>query len=127
VTQAYLEAFDRYRGDPGTIVDAWRERSATLGREVWVRTAGEELVGTIEVYEPNGVVLAGLAVNLRGPEPHPEVPHLQAHRREGNRPLPPEAVEIARPPHTTNREKRSRDRREQPGEARRKRRPQSRH
>ncbi|MDZ7702190.1 MAG: biotin--[acetyl-CoA-carboxylase] ligase [Halobacteriales archaeon] len=57
VTQAYLEAFDAFRGTPETIVDAWRERSTTLGQEVWVRTGGEELVGVAADVDEAGALL----------------------------------------------------------------------
>jgi nitrogenase subunit NifH len=35
--------------------------------------AANNIARAIEVYEPNGVVLAGLAVNLRGAEPQREM------------------------------------------------------
>lgn len=57
VTQAYLEAFEGWRGDPGRVVDAWRDRTSTLGREVRVRTADAELVGTAVDIDDAGALL----------------------------------------------------------------------
>jgi BirA family biotin operon repressor/biotin-[acetyl-CoA-carboxylase] ligase len=57
VTQAYLEGLDAWRDDPDGVADAWRERSATLGRPVRVRTADGELVGTAEDIDEVGALL----------------------------------------------------------------------
>lgn len=57
VTQAFIEAFDGWRRDPDGAREAWRERSATLGREVWVRTAEEELVGRATDVDAAGALL----------------------------------------------------------------------
>jgi BirA family biotin operon repressor/biotin-[acetyl-CoA-carboxylase] ligase len=54
VTQAYLETFDRWRRNPEGVVDAWRDRAATLGQEVWVRTGEEEVIGEAQDIDPRG-------------------------------------------------------------------------
>jgi len=41
----------------GTIRDAWRERSVTLGREVVVRTEGREIAGVAEDIDAQGALL----------------------------------------------------------------------
>ena len=63
--QRLLERFDELRSDPDAVLDAWRERSATLGQDVRVETPdgvveGEaidvELPGTLLVETDDGVV-----------------------------------------------------------------------
>lgn len=63
--QRLLERFDELRTDPEAVLDAWRERASTLGRDVRVETAdgvveGEavdvELPGTLLVETDDGVV-----------------------------------------------------------------------
>ncbi|GAA0677245.1 biotin--[acetyl-CoA-carboxylase] ligase [Natronoarchaeum mannanilyticum] len=63
--QRLLERFDELRSDPEAVLDAWRERASTLGRDVRVETPdgvveGEaidvELPGTLLVETDDGVV-----------------------------------------------------------------------
>ena len=57
-TQRLLEAFDRLRGDPEAVLDAWREHALTLGQRVRVRTAGDEVVGeAVDVERPGTLVV----------------------------------------------------------------------
>ncbi|WP_248516165.1 biotin--[acetyl-CoA-carboxylase] ligase [Salinarchaeum laminariae] len=56
--QRVLETFDDLRADPDRILDAWRERALTLGREVRVETAtGDTVVGTATDVELPGTLL----------------------------------------------------------------------
>ena len=56
--QRLLERFDELRGDPDSILDAWRERSATLGRRVRVETADGTVVGeAVDVVPPGALVV----------------------------------------------------------------------
>jgi BirA family biotin operon repressor/biotin-[acetyl-CoA-carboxylase] ligase len=49
---------DHDHGDPEGIVEAWRDRTSTLGREIWVRTGEEELVGVAnDVDEAGGLLV----------------------------------------------------------------------
>lgn len=57
VAQRYLEAFDTWRHDPEGVLDAWRERSATLGEEVRVRTGDGEFVGRATDIDEVGALL----------------------------------------------------------------------
>lgn len=56
-TQTYLESLDTWRRTPDGVVDAWRERTSTLGQEVWVRTGGEELIGVASAIDDAGRLL----------------------------------------------------------------------
>ncbi|MFC4552715.1 MULTISPECIES: biotin--[acetyl-CoA-carboxylase] ligase [Halorussus] len=56
--QRLLERFDELRGDPDSILDAWRERSATLGQRVRVETADGAVVGeAVDVVSPGALVV----------------------------------------------------------------------
>ncbi|MCG1003675.1 MULTISPECIES: biotin--[acetyl-CoA-carboxylase] ligase [Halobacterium] len=56
--QRFLERFDALRGDPEAILDAWRERAATLGERVRVETADGDIVGdAVDVTEHGALVV----------------------------------------------------------------------
>jgi len=56
--QRVLERFHALRESPDDIVDAWRERADTPGREVRVDTGGEEIVGkALRVTESGALVV----------------------------------------------------------------------
>ena len=56
--QRLLERFDELRADPEATIDAWRERSATLGQRVRVETATGEIVGeAVDVAVPGALVV----------------------------------------------------------------------
>ena len=56
--QRLLEHFDALRADPESVLDAWRERSATLGRRVRVDTADGPVVGeAVDVTFPGALVV----------------------------------------------------------------------
>jgi BirA family biotin operon repressor/biotin-[acetyl-CoA-carboxylase] ligase len=56
--QRLLERFDELRADPEAAVEAWRERSATLGQRVRVETATDEVVGeAADVAFPGALVV----------------------------------------------------------------------
>ncbi|UPV74613.1 biotin--[acetyl-CoA-carboxylase] ligase [Halorussus limi] len=56
--QRFLERFDELRTDPEATVEAWRDRSATLGRRVRVETPTEEIVGeAVDVAVPGALVV----------------------------------------------------------------------
>ena len=55
--QRVLEAFDELRGYPETILDAWREHAATLGRRVRVETSDGTVVGEAVDVDPPGTLL----------------------------------------------------------------------
>ncbi|USZ67802.1 biotin--[acetyl-CoA-carboxylase] ligase [Halorussus salilacus] len=56
--QRLLERFDDLRGDPESAVEAWRERSATLGQRVRVERADGEVVGeAVDVAFPGSLVV----------------------------------------------------------------------
>ncbi|WP_128476049.1 biotin--[acetyl-CoA-carboxylase] ligase [Halorussus pelagicus] len=56
--QRLLERFDELRADPETAVEAWRDRSATLGQRVRVETPTGEIVGeAIDVAFPGALVI----------------------------------------------------------------------
>jgi len=56
--QRFLERFDELRDDPDAILDAWRERAATLGQRVRVDTADGNVVGdAVDVTEHGALVV----------------------------------------------------------------------
>jgi BirA family biotin operon repressor/biotin-[acetyl-CoA-carboxylase] ligase len=56
--QRLLERFDELRDDPEATIEAWRERSATLGQRVRVETATGEIVGeAVDVAVPGALVV----------------------------------------------------------------------
>jgi BirA family biotin operon repressor/biotin-[acetyl-CoA-carboxylase] ligase len=56
--QRVFERFHELRSDPDGIVEAWRERAATLGREVRVETGTGEVVGeAIDVTDAGALVV----------------------------------------------------------------------
>jgi BirA family biotin operon repressor/biotin-[acetyl-CoA-carboxylase] ligase len=56
--QRLLEAFHDLRGDPDTILDAWREYADTLGRRVRVETGSERIEGeAVDVVFPGALVV----------------------------------------------------------------------
>ncbi|WP_158056287.1 biotin--[acetyl-CoA-carboxylase] ligase [Halorussus halophilus] len=56
--QRLLERFDELRDDPEEILDAWRDRSATLGQRVRVETADGEVVGeAVDVALPGALLV----------------------------------------------------------------------
>lgn len=65
VTQAYLEAFDRWRRQSSAVIEAWRERATTLGQEVWVRSGDEEFVGVATDIDAAGRLLVELDNDTR--------------------------------------------------------------
>jgi BirA family biotin operon repressor/biotin-[acetyl-CoA-carboxylase] ligase len=76
---ALEEWLDRHEEEGFEVVRlAWRERSATLGRTVTVRTEGREVEGVAEDIDPVGALLvrtvAGVERILSG-----DVIHLRAH------------------------------------------------
>ncbi|PSP55433.1 biotin--[acetyl-CoA-carboxylase] ligase [Halobacteriales archaeon QS_1_67_19] len=57
--QRLLERFDALRADPEAAIEAWRDRSATLGRRVRVETPDGEVVGeAVDVAFPGALVVA---------------------------------------------------------------------
>jgi BirA family biotin operon repressor/biotin-[acetyl-CoA-carboxylase] ligase len=57
-TQRLLEEFDALRSDVDSVLAAWREYAATLGREVRVETASGEVVGNaVDVRDPGTLVV----------------------------------------------------------------------
>ena len=59
LTRTLLERFDELRTDPESVLPAWRERAATLGRRVRVETPGGEVVGeAVDVEFPGQLVVA---------------------------------------------------------------------
>jgi BirA family biotin operon repressor/biotin-[acetyl-CoA-carboxylase] ligase len=74
--QRLLERFDALRDDPDGIVDAWRERAATVGQRVRVETQNGDVVGdavgvtehgalVVETGDGEQVVHAGDCQHLR--------------------------------------------------------------
>ncbi|WP_331233675.1 biotin--[acetyl-CoA-carboxylase] ligase [Natronorarus salvus] len=58
VLAAVIDRFDELRRDPDAILDAWRERALTLGREVRVETRTEVIVGrAVDVEGPGTLVV----------------------------------------------------------------------
>jgi len=56
--QRLLERFDELRRDPEAAVEAWRDRSATLGRRVRVERRDDEVVGeAVDVAFPGALVV----------------------------------------------------------------------
>lgn len=55
--QRLLSEFDALRGDPETVLAAWREHALTLGRRVRVETPSEEVVGEARDVEPPGTLV----------------------------------------------------------------------
>ncbi|MFC4448194.1 biotin--[acetyl-CoA-carboxylase] ligase [Halorussus aquaticus] len=56
--QRFLERFDELRADPEKAVEAWRERSATLGQRVRVEMPNREVVGeAVDVAFPGALVV----------------------------------------------------------------------
>jgi BirA family biotin operon repressor/biotin-[acetyl-CoA-carboxylase] ligase len=56
--QRLLETFDDLRGDPDTILDAWRDHSDTLGRRVRVELTNETIEGeAVDVEFPGALVV----------------------------------------------------------------------
>jgi BirA family biotin operon repressor/biotin-[acetyl-CoA-carboxylase] ligase len=57
--QRLLEAFDDLRGDPASILDAWRAHAVTLGQRVRVETPGGVVEGeAVDVTSPGALVVA---------------------------------------------------------------------
>jgi BirA family biotin operon repressor/biotin-[acetyl-CoA-carboxylase] ligase len=57
-TQRVLEAFDELRGDPESVIPAWREYATTLGKRVRVDTPGGEVVGdAVDVEFPGTLIV----------------------------------------------------------------------
>jgi BirA family biotin operon repressor/biotin-[acetyl-CoA-carboxylase] ligase len=58
VVQRVLERFDDLRENPEAVLDAWRERTATLDKQVRVETNDEEFVGeAVDVTEHGALVV----------------------------------------------------------------------
>ncbi|MEF8774760.1 MAG: biotin--[acetyl-CoA-carboxylase] ligase, partial [Halobacteriales archaeon] len=55
--QRLLESFDDLRASPGAALDAWREHSLTLGRDVRVETPSGTVTGTATDVVPPGHLL----------------------------------------------------------------------
>jgi BirA family biotin operon repressor/biotin-[acetyl-CoA-carboxylase] ligase len=56
--QRLLETFDELRGDPDSVLDAWREHADTLGRRVRVETTSETIEGVaVDVEFPGALVV----------------------------------------------------------------------
>jgi len=57
--QRVLERFDELRADPDAVLDAWRERAATIGRRVRVDLGGDETVEglAVDVTEHGALVV----------------------------------------------------------------------
>ncbi|EMA39605.1 biotin--[acetyl-CoA-carboxylase] ligase [Halococcus hamelinensis] len=56
--QRLLKRFDGLRGEPETVLSAWREHTLTLGRRVRVETPGGEVVGeAVDVEFPGSLVV----------------------------------------------------------------------
>lgn len=56
--QRVLERFDELRAEPDAVLDAWRDRTATLGERVRVETADEDIVGqAVDVTEHGALVV----------------------------------------------------------------------
>ena len=56
--QRFLEAFDDLRGDPGSVLGAWREHALTLGRRVRVETPSGVVEGeAVDVAFPGALVV----------------------------------------------------------------------
>lgn len=64
-TQAFLETFDEWHREPDAPLEAWHERSATLGERVSVRTADGELVGRAAGVDEAGSLLVETADGIR--------------------------------------------------------------
>jgi BirA family biotin operon repressor/biotin-[acetyl-CoA-carboxylase] ligase len=59
VTRALLERFEELRATPGAVVDAWRKRAITLGRQVRVETSDGAMLGeAIDIEFPGTLVVA---------------------------------------------------------------------
>jgi BirA family biotin operon repressor/biotin-[acetyl-CoA-carboxylase] ligase len=57
--QRLLAAFDELRGDPASILDAWRDHAVTLGHRVRVETPGGVVEGeAVDVTSPGALVIA---------------------------------------------------------------------
>jgi len=57
--QRLLEAFEDLRGDPASILDAWRAHAVTLGQRVRVETPGGVVEGeAVDVTSPGALVVA---------------------------------------------------------------------
>ncbi|QLH84179.1 biotin--[acetyl-CoA-carboxylase] ligase [Halosimplex pelagicum] len=57
-TQRVLEEFDELRGDPESVIPAWREYATTLGKRVRVDTPGGEVVGdAVDIEFPGTLVV----------------------------------------------------------------------
>lgn len=58
LTQTMLERFDDHLAAPDSVLDAWRERSLTLGERVRVETQSETIVGhAVDVTFPGTLVI----------------------------------------------------------------------
>jgi BirA family biotin operon repressor/biotin-[acetyl-CoA-carboxylase] ligase len=56
--QRFLERFHELRDDPDAVLDAWRDRAATLGQRVRVETADGDVVGdAVDVTEYGALVV----------------------------------------------------------------------
>jgi BirA family biotin operon repressor/biotin-[acetyl-CoA-carboxylase] ligase len=56
--QRVIEEFNSLRGNPETILDAWREYASTLGQRVRVETSHGEVVGkAVEIESPGQLVI----------------------------------------------------------------------
>ena len=56
--QRLLERFDELRDDPEAILDAWRDRAATLGQRVRVETADGDVIGeAVDVALPGALIV----------------------------------------------------------------------
>jgi BirA family biotin operon repressor/biotin-[acetyl-CoA-carboxylase] ligase len=57
-TQRVVEAFDELRGDPESVIPAWREHATTLGKRVRVDTPAGEVVGdAVDIAFPGTLVV----------------------------------------------------------------------
>jgi BirA family biotin operon repressor/biotin-[acetyl-CoA-carboxylase] ligase len=57
-TQRVVEAFDELRGDPESVIPAWREHATTLGKRVRVDTPAGEVVGdAVDIEFPGTLVV----------------------------------------------------------------------
>lgn len=55
-----VESLEAWWARPdGDVLDAWRERSDTLGRSVRVQLPGEDLQGVAEALDPDGALVVG--------------------------------------------------------------------
>lgn len=57
VTEGLLAAFDRLRGDPAGVIEAWRQNAVTLGRRVEITTGDVSITGVATDIDESGRLL----------------------------------------------------------------------